>query len=102
MQALERANHIRLKRAALRRDITAGRTSPIEFLEGEIPPEMQNMTLGYFLGAIKHWGPKKVSRFLGAFAFSEKRTIGSLTERQRRLIALELRRVAAKRNKMSA
>jgi hypothetical protein len=102
LKALEFANHVRLKRAAIRRDITAGRVSPIELLEGEIPPELKAMTLGKFLRAMKSWGPTKVDRLLGYCALDDKRTLGSLSERQRRLIALELRRIHGNTNKKAA
>lgn len=102
MEALAHGNRIRLKRAAVRRDIGAGRLSAIEVLESEIPLELEGWTLGKFLRAMKHWGPTRVERFLDSCSLPEKRTLGALTERQRRLLALELRRISGKRNKMPA
>lgn len=53
-------------------------------------PDVATMTLGELLAAQHGWGPRRVARFLNALDLTVAKRIGSLTERQRGVIAGEL------------
>src|SRR4051794_26397579 len=55
MQALARANEVRLARAALKRDITAGRREVTEVIL-ESPWEADSMSLSELLCSQRRWG----------------------------------------------
>jgi hypothetical protein len=91
MEALGRANAVRTKRAALKRDLTGGRRQIEEVLRH--PPEyLASATILDLL----IWTPKrkrtKANRVLLRCHISPSRTVGALTERQRRVIIAELDR----------
>lgn len=85
MEALAKANHIRLARADLKRQIETGAVSLRDVLL-DPPPEIDNMPIGLLLMARHRWGVARSRRFLSRLAIGERRTIGHLTERQRRII----------------
>jgi hypothetical protein len=86
MQALERANEVRLARAALKRAIAAGERDATEVLL-ESPWEADSMTISELLSAQRRWGRTRSRKFLLALGVSENKRIGTLTSRQRRLLA---------------
>jgi hypothetical protein len=91
MEALERANEVRIYRAGLKRDIKAGRVDAISLLED--PPEgIETMKLFDLLCAIPKLGRVKVNRIVVNCRVSPSRTIGGLTMRQRGEIISYLRR----------
>ena len=82
MDALTRANEIRTKRAQLKRDLKAGRTSVSEVLLR--PPDWVNTAkVMDMLLAVPKIGRVKVNRLLGIARISPSKTIGGLSERQR-------------------
>ena len=92
MEALQRANDIRSRRAQLKRDLKAGRTSIANLLLD--PPEYV-MTAKVFdlLLAVPKYGRVKVSKILSLCRISPSKTLGGLSERQRgELVALLQRR----------
>lgn len=94
MRALERANHVRLARAQLKRQIARGRLSAADVLL-ELPPEAMSWSVGELLMSQRRWGCNRTRKLLSGLQISENRDLGALTERQRRLLAAELgRRVA--------
>jgi hypothetical protein len=93
MEALARANEVRYARAELKRNIEAGREDPATVLES-CPWQVESMTVGELLRSQRRWGRTRAHKFLVPFAVPENRTIGRLTERQRRILAHAL---AAKR-----
>lgn len=93
MRALERANEIRLARAALKRKVAAGKASAADVVE-EVPPETESMTIAELLTSQKRWGRIRGRKFLAPLAIGENKRLGSLTDRQRSMLADELRNEA--------
>src|SRR5215213_10180209 len=91
MDALQRANDIRTRRAKLKRDLKAGRT----LIHGLLldPPEYV-LTAKVFdlLLAVPKYGRVKVNRILTHCRISPSKTIGGLSERQRNELVSYLRR----------
>jgi hypothetical protein len=89
LQALQRANRVRLARAELKRRIADG-----EVTAGEViltsPWEASSMAIGDVLMSQRRWGGTRCRKFLAMFRISETKTIGSLTERQRHALAAQL------------
>ena len=89
MRALAEANRVRLARAALKRDIEAGRVDTAEVVR-ECPWEVETMTVGELLRSQRRWGRTRARKFLAGLALSENRELGRLTLRQRSVLAAEL------------
>ena len=89
MRALAEANRIRLARAAMKRSIARGDASAASVVL-DSPPETENMTLAELLSSQRRWGRTRVRKVLGSLALSEGKRLGSLTPRQRMLLAREL------------
>ena len=82
MEALQRANDIRTRRAQLKRDLKAGRTSVRELLLD--PPEyVETAKVFDMLLAVPKYGRVKVNRILTVCRVSPSKTIGGLSQRQR-------------------
>jgi predicted DNA-binding protein (UPF0251 family) len=81
MQALARANQVRLARAALKRDIGAGRRNVIDTVI-ERPWEVESMTLSELLRSQRRWGRARARKLLTSIGLSEGKRLGTLTERQ--------------------
>jgi hypothetical protein len=90
MDALKRANDIRTARAKLKKDLKAGRASILELLES--PPEYI-LTAKVFdlLLAIPKYGRVKANRVLNQCRISPAKTVGGLSERQRKEMITLLR-----------
>jgi hypothetical protein len=86
MRALERANQVRLARAELKRRVAAGETSVAEVIL-ECPWEADSMAVADLLMSQRRWGQTRCRKFLSQIPMSEKKTVGSMTERQRRTLA---------------
>jgi hypothetical protein len=91
MEALQRANEIRTKRAALKRDLKAGRAS-IQTLLDNPPDYIETAKVFDMLLAVPKYGRVKVSKVLQVCRISPSKTIGGLSERQRAELILMLRR----------
>lgn len=89
MQALARANRVRLARAELKRSIARGEVEAAEVVL-ECPWETESMTLTELLTSQRRWGRTRARKFLLGLALGENKRIGTLTERQRALLATEL------------
>jgi hypothetical protein len=89
LQALQRANRVRLARAELKRRIADG-----ELTAGQViltaPWEASSMAIGDVLMSQRRWGGTRCRKFLAMFRITETKTIGSLTERQRLALAAQL------------
>jgi hypothetical protein len=85
MQALARANQVRLARAALKRDICAGRRNVTEVIL-ESPWEADSMSLSELLCSQRRWGRARSRKLLASAALSEGKRLGTMTERQRRIL----------------
>ncbi|HYZ80884.1 MAG TPA: integration host factor, actinobacterial type [Solirubrobacteraceae bacterium] len=92
MEALQRANDIRSRRAQLKRDLKAGRT-PIHELLLEPPDYLMTAKVFDLLLAVPKYGRVKVNKILSQCRISPSKTLGGLSERQRgELVALLRRR----------
>ena len=89
MEALARANKVRLARAALKRDISAGRRK-ITKVVMDSPWEAESMSLSELLCAQRRWGRARSRKLLSSTALSEGKRVGTLTDRQRRILVAAL------------
>ncbi len=89
MRALERANQVRLARAELKRRVADGELCVAEVIL-ECPWEADSMAVADLLMSQRRWGQTRCRKFLSQIPMSEKKTIGSMTERQRRTLAAAL------------
>lgn len=92
--ALERANKVRIARAELKRAIARGDTDAAEVVRG-CPWETTSMTIAELLTSQRRWGRTRARRFLMPLSIKENKQLGTLTERQRRLVARELAKCSA-------
>jgi hypothetical protein len=86
LRALERANAVRLARAGLKRRVADGDITAAEVILTN-PWEAESMTVSDLLTSQRRWGHTRCRKFLQCIPMSETKTVGSMTERQRRAIA---------------
>jgi hypothetical protein len=86
MQALQRANAVRLARAELKRRVAEGDLSAAEVIL-DAPWEAASMTVSELLTSQRRWGHTRCRKFLLSVPMSEHKTIGSMTDRQRAALA---------------
>src|SRR5436309_7019526 len=91
MEALQRANDIRTRRAQLKRDLKAGR-QPIDELLLDPPEYLWTAKVFDLLHAVPKYGRVKVNKILSQCRISRSKTIGGLSERQRRELVAFMRR----------
>jgi hypothetical protein len=89
MQALELANRVRLARAHLKRRVATGEVEAAEVIV-TCPWEAESMTIMDLLMSQRRWGRTRCRKFLGSIQMSENKTLGSMTQRQRRTLAAVL------------
>jgi len=89
MQALARANRVRLARAELKRSIARGDLEAADVVR-DCPWETESMTLAELLTSQRRWGRTRARKFLLGLSLNENKRIGTLTSRQRALLASEL------------
>ena len=91
MEALRRANEIRVRRAQLKKDLKAGSARIEEILDD--PPEyVGTAKVIDILMAVPKFGRVKAARFLNQCRISQSKTVGGLSERQRTELVGLLRR----------
>ena len=82
MDALRRANDIRVRRAKLKRELKDGRARISEILSN--PPEyVATAKVFDMLLAVPKFGRVKAGRFLTQARISQSKTVGGLSDRQR-------------------
>jgi hypothetical protein len=86
MRALERANQVRLARAELKRRVAMEELDVAEVIL-DCPWEAQSMAVADLLMSQRRWGQTRCRKFLSQIPMSEKKTVGSMTDRQRRTLA---------------
>ena len=89
MQALARANRVRLARAELKRSIARGDVEAADVIR-ECSWETESMTLAELLTSQRRWGRTRARKFLLSLALNENKRLGTLTSRQRALLSAEL------------
>ena len=91
MDALQRANQIRTRRAQLKKDLKGGRVS-IHTLLLDPPEYLQTAKVFDMLLAVPKYGRVKVNKVLQQCRISPSKTIGGLSQRQRSELVSLLRR----------
>jgi hypothetical protein len=91
MDALQRANDIRTRRAQLKKDLKAGRVS-IHKLLLEPPEYIETAKVFDMLLAVPKYGRVKANKILQQCRISPSKTIGGMSERQRTELVSLLRR----------
>jgi hypothetical protein len=89
LQALARANQVRLARAELKRSIGRGECSVAEVIV-DAPWESETMTISELLSAQHRWGRTRSRKFLSSLGLTENKKLNTLTDRQRTLVAAAL------------
>ena len=89
LKALQRANEVRLARAALKRRIASGEDTAAEVILA-CPAEVEGMTVSDLLMSQRRWGRTRCRKFLATIPLSESKQIGTLTDRQKQAVASEL------------
>src|SRR6202007_3193078 len=82
MDALKRANDVRVKRAKLKKDLKDGRVR-IEQILGNPPEYVSTAKVIDILMAVPKFGRVKAARFLHPCRISQSKTVGGLSDRQR-------------------
>ncbi|HXV96672.1 MAG TPA: integration host factor, actinobacterial type [Gaiellaceae bacterium] len=91
MEALRRANEIRVRRAQLKKNLKAGTVQIEEILRN--PPEyVETAKVFDILMAVPKFGRVKAARFLNQCRISQSKTVGGLSDRQRAELVALLRR----------
>ena len=91
LDALERANIVRTRRAQLKRDLKSGRVS-IHSLLLDPPSYISTAKVFDMLLAVPKYGRVKVNKVLTQCRISPSKTIGGLSQRQRDELVKLLRR----------
>jgi len=89
LRALEKANHVRLARAELKRRVRAGGLAATEVVLTS-PWQTRTMSVGELLMSQRGWGRVRTRRLLTSLAVPENKQIATLSERQRLAIAAVL------------
>jgi len=89
LRALARANEVRLARAELKRQVAYGEISAADVIL-ECPWEAASMPVADLLTSQRRWGTTRCRKILQSVPMSENKTVGSMTERQRRALAMLL------------
>ncbi len=87
--ALKRANEVRLARAALKRRIAGGAVSAADVIL-DLPEEAKSWPVCELLRSQRRWGNQRCVKFLKRNEIPERKQIGTLTKRQRELLAQQL------------
>jgi hypothetical protein len=86
LEALSRANEVRLARATLKRRVACGEITASNVIL-ESPWEADSMTVADLLMSQRRWGLTRCRKVIGQIPVSETKTVGSLTDRQRHVLA---------------
>jgi hypothetical protein len=89
MRALERANHVRLARAKLKRRVAYGDIEVADVIL-HCPWEAHGMAVADLLMSQRRWGATRSRKIMALLPLSERKTVGSLTSRQRGALAAVL------------
>ncbi|MBX5474878.1 MAG: hypothetical protein IRZ20_07680 [Thermoleophilia bacterium] len=82
MDALKRANDVRVRRAQLKKDLKEGKVR-IEQILGDPPDYVSTAKVVDLLMAVPKFGRVKATRFLSTCRISPSKTVGGLSDRQR-------------------
>ena len=82
MDALRRANDVRVRRAQLKKDLKDGKVR-IQMILGDPPEYVETAKVIDILMAVPKFGRVKAARFLNTCRISQSKTVGGLSDRQR-------------------
>lgn len=82
MEALQRANDIRLGRAMIKKEIKEGKVSVVDVLETE-PYICDGMSVLQLFTAQHRWAVKKADRFIKHTLANPGKKLGELTKKER-------------------
>jgi hypothetical protein len=82
MEALKRANDVRVRRARLKKDLKEGAAS-IEVVLLDPPDYVETAKVLDMLMAVPKFGRVKAARLLNQCRISQSKTVGGLSDRQR-------------------
>ena len=82
MDALRRANDVRVRRAQLKKDLKDGKIR-IQAILGNPPEYVETAKVVDILMAVPKFGRVKAARFLNTCRISQSKTVGGLSDRQR-------------------
>jgi hypothetical protein len=82
MDALKRANDVRVRRAKLKKDLKEGKVR-IDQILGNPPEYVSTAKVIDILMAVPKFGRVKAARFLNTCRISQSKTVGGLSDRQR-------------------
>jgi hypothetical protein len=82
IDALKKANEIRIRRAKLKQELKAGEASVLPLLQ-QPPHWLETMKVIELLMAVPKFGQVKVNRILKQCFISSSKTVGGLSKRQR-------------------
>src|SRR5450755_1486118 len=100
-QALQLANRVRRARSVLKARVAKGQLAAAEIILTH-PSEAASMPVAQLLASQRGWGEARSRAFLAQAAVPEDKSIGSLTERQRRAVASQLTRTVARAERVRA
>jgi hypothetical protein len=86
MLALERANEVRTARAELKRGVAYGEINVSEVIL-HCPWEARSMEVADLLMSQHRWGLRRSRKLLAVLPMSEDKRLGSMTDRQRAMLA---------------
>jgi hypothetical protein len=89
LRALALANEVRRARARARRRIADRELSATDVLLAP-PRELEGLALIDLLRCQRGWGIVRARRFIARYELNERKPIGTLTDRQRHLLATSL------------
>ena len=86
---LQRANAVRMARVQLRNRVRAGEITVQDVL-ADVPTEARTMAIFELLTSQRRWGQARARKFLHRHQISELRHVGDLTDRQRRVLLVQV------------
>ena len=86
LRALERANAVRIARAELKRRVAFGDIDAADVVLS-CPWQAHSMPVGELLMSQRRWGSSRARKLLALLPISETKSMGSMTDRQRRALA---------------
>ena len=89
LRALEHANRVRLARAEMKRRVARGEMTAADVVL-ENPWHAGSMSVSELLMSQRRWGRARCRRLLLSLGIPENKQLGTLTERQRRVLAAML------------
>ena len=89
LRALEHANRVRLARAEMKRRVANGEMTAAEIVI-ENPWHAERMSISELLMSQRRWGRARCRRLLVGLGIPENKRLGTLTDRQRQMLAAML------------